>query len=96
MKHLVKSKIPIFFIKEHDSFIAYSPIIDLSSFGKSMEEAKKNFQEALGIFIEECIKMGTLNDVLESCGWVKVRNNQWEPPLCVGEDRISLPKLAPA
>ena len=50
----IKSKIPVLFMKEEKSFIAYSPVIDLSSCGRTMLEAKNNFEEALEIFFEEC------------------------------------------
>jgi len=69
-------------MKEEKSFIAYSPAIDLSSCGRTVLEAKANFEEALGIFIEECLSMGTLKEVLESCGWTKTRKNGWFPARC--------------
>jgi len=64
----IKGTVPLCFMKEKKSFIAFSPALDLSTCGRTFEEAKTNFTEALDIFFEECIKMGTLNDVLESCG----------------------------
>ena len=81
-------------MREKDSFIAFTPALDLSTCGRTLEEAKKNFAEALVIFFEECLRMGTLNDVLESCGWVKSRKNGWEPPAYIGEDRVEIPQLA--
>ena len=62
----VKANVQVLFMKEEKSFIAYSPAIDLSSCGRTMVEAKKNFEEALDIFFRECISRGTLNEVLES------------------------------
>jgi hypothetical protein len=62
---------------------------------ETFEEAKMNFSEALEIFFEECLKMGTLQDILDSCGWVK-RKTGWVPPAYVGEDRIKLPQFATA
>jgi hypothetical protein len=54
-----------------------------------------NFSEALEIFFEKCLKMGTLQDILDSCGWVK-RKTRWVPPAYIGEDRIKLPQFARA
>jgi predicted RNase H-like HicB family nuclease len=92
----INGSLPICFMKEKGSFVAFSPALDLSTCGRTFEEAKKNFAEALGIFFEECITMGTLDDVLESCGWEKVRRKGWEPPAYVGEDRIQIPSLITA
>jgi predicted RNase H-like HicB family nuclease len=92
----VEAKVPVLFMKEEKSFIAYSPVVDLSSCGRTMLEAKKNFEEALDIFFEECVSMGTLKEVLESCGWVKIKNKGWYPPVVVGEDRVDIPYAAMA
>jgi len=83
-------------MKEKGSFVAFSPALDLSTCGKTFEEAKKNFSEALDIFFEECIEMGTLHEVLESYGWEKSGKNGWKPPAYIGEDRIALPRLMTA
>jgi predicted RNase H-like HicB family nuclease len=90
----IKGGLPLCFMKEGKSYIAFSPALDLSTCGRTFEEAKSNFTEALEIFLEECLSMGTLNEVLESCGWVKSRNKEWTPPAYIGEERIELPHLA--
>jgi predicted RNase H-like HicB family nuclease len=92
----IAATIPLCFLKEKDSFIAFSPALDLSTCGRTFNEAKKNFSAALEIFFEECISMGTLNEVLASCGWEKDRKKGWEPPTYIGESRIELPNLATA
>jgi len=84
----LKGTIPVYFLKEKQSFIAFSPVIDLSTCGKSFEDAKKNFNEALQIFIEECVEMGTLDRVLESCGWEKIKS-KWSPPAYIGEEQMA-------
>jgi len=77
-KFEIDGTVPLCFLKEKNSFIAFSPALDLSTCGRTFEEAKRNFAEALEIFFEECLKMGTLKDVLESCGWIK-RKTGWVP-----------------
>jgi predicted RNase H-like HicB family nuclease len=92
----IRGAIPLCFLKEGKAFVAFSPALDLSTCGKTFDEARENFAEALEIFFEECLKMGTLAEALESYGWVKDRKNEWEPPVYIGESRIELPHLAPA
>jgi len=58
----ISLKIELF--KENDVYVALSPELNVSSFGESIEEARKSLKEAIEAFIEECQEMGTLNDVL--------------------------------
>ena len=93
-KKMIDVFIPVCFLKERNSFIAYSPAVDLSTCGRTLEEAKKNFHEALGIFFEECTAMGTLEKALESLGWEKKGRKKWLPPIQVHEETIKIPDLA--
>jgi predicted RNase H-like HicB family nuclease len=63
----IKGTLPLCLMREKNSFIAFAPALDLSTCGRTLEEAKKNFAEALDIFFEECLKMGTWNKVLKAC-----------------------------
>jgi predicted RNase H-like HicB family nuclease len=90
----VEANVPVCFFKEKNTFIAYSQALDLSTSGRTLEEAQKNFTEALDIFIEECAEMGTLEDVLETCGWSKVPKKGWAPPTYIGESFVKMPACA--
>lgn len=92
-KAKISASIPILFLRERNSFIVYTPSLDLSSFGKTLDEAKSNFSEAVQIFIEECFSSGTLNEVLESYGWVK-RKKGWQPPVYIGDEILDVSSLA--
>lgn len=89
----VKTKLEVVVLREGDAFIAYSPALDLSTCGQTFEEAQQNFNEALDIFLVECIKDDTLGEVLESLGWKKV-DSKWQPPTVVGQ--IDVPIAVPA
>ena len=82
-----KVVLSVAFYREGNKFIAYSPAFDLSTCGDSQEQAKRRFEEALKIFLEEIDKMGTFEDVLLECGWRKIGHTQkrWEPPQYVGQ-----------
>jgi len=62
--HHLKTRIPVVYFEEDNKVIAYSPALDLSTFGISEEQARKRFAEAAAIFFDEIEQMGTLNDVL--------------------------------
>ncbi len=49
-------------------YIAYIPEFDISSCGKSEEEAKKNAREALEITLEEVKKQNKLEEFLNEAG----------------------------
>jgi len=71
--------------KEGENYIAYSPALDLSTSGKSYEEAKKRFAEIANIFLEEVIQEGTLETVLSNLGWQNIRK-KWNPPVVVSSE----------
>ena len=90
-----KATLAVTILREGDGFVAYSPVLDLSTCGSTFEQTKKRFVEALDIFIEECQKMGSLGEVLEDLGW-KRSENTWKPPVVVAQDSIpfKLPAFA--
>ena len=78
--------LPVVILREGKHFIAHSPVLDLSTSGKSFEEAKRRFSEVVEIFFEELIQMGTLDDVLGDLGWQKVRK-KWQPPTLIAQEQ---------
>jgi len=47
--------------KEGNMFVSYVPQLDVSSCGKTVDEARKNIREAAELFLEESEKAGTIN-----------------------------------
>ena len=76
------TRIPVIFLKDRRVFIAYSPAFDLSAHGTTPDRAKKNFETALRLFLDELFECGTLSQVLRELGWSK-REHQWQPPTTV-------------
>jgi predicted RNase H-like HicB family nuclease len=68
-------KIEIF--KEEDLYIAVCLPLNVSSYGETEDEAKRSLVEAIEAFIEECNRMGTLNEVLEEAGFIKTGNRRY-------------------
>lgn len=74
--------LPVIFLREGDSFIAYTPALDLSTSALSFEKAKERFVVAAKIFFQEIIKKGTYEEVLTELGWQK-HNKEWKPSILI-------------
>lgn len=76
-------KLPIVITKENSGFfVVESPVLDIVTQGKDLEEAKGRFVELVLIFFEEITEMGTIEEVLTLLGWSKINQN-WCPPVVV-------------
>ncbi len=64
-------------LKEDDQYVAVAPELNVSSFGDSIGSAKSALREAVELFLEECKRMGTLDEVLEEAGF-KLKNHFWK------------------
>ncbi len=84
-KAKLQFNLPVSILKEGKKYIAYTPVLDLSTSGDNYEQTKKRFEEIVNIFFEEIIKKGTFEDVLSDLGWKKVQAN-WRPPVVVSNE----------
>ena len=75
--------------KEGDVYVALSPELNVSSFGETIDEAKESIREAIEGFLEECREMGSLNEILEESGFLRVENN-WQSRIPVAEENLAL------
>jgi predicted RNase H-like HicB family nuclease len=72
--------------REGDQIVSLCPELNVSSFGDTPEEAEESLYQAVTLFLEECERMGTLNEVLEEAGYhlekrqVPVLTEEWTPP----------------
>lgn len=67
-------------MKEGETFVCYSPALDLAAHGDSFEDAEKSFETTLQLFVEEVTKQGTWSQVFKEYGWEKM-NEEWSPPV---------------
>lgn len=81
----MQTKLSVTFLREGKRFIAYSSALDLSTSGKTFEEAKRRFAEIVEIFFEEVERQGTLKEVLQNLGWQK-QQKRWTPPAIIGHE----------
>ncbi len=91
----IGGSLPLTIIREDDQFIAYTPALDISTCGSTFDQAKERFGELIEIFFEELCSMGTLEDVLEECGWKKINKpeQRWIPPAVISQttEEIRIP-----
>ncbi|MDI6729336.1 MAG: hypothetical protein QMD44_10490 [Thermodesulfovibrionales bacterium] len=83
----INLKIEVF--KEDDVYVALAPELSVSSFGDTIEDAKKSLKEAIEAFIEECEHMGSLDEVLEESGFQKI-NDVWTFKKPAAEEEFAL------
>ena len=65
--------------KEAKTYVSLTPELGVSSFGKTEKQAKESLKEAVILFLEECKRLGTLEEVLTEAGYGK-KGPSWEPP----------------
>lgn len=74
--------------KEDGQFVAVAPELNVSSFGNTQKEARSSLREAVELFLEECRRMGTLEDILTEAGF-KSEHKLW-----ISKDPILLERMA--
>ena len=56
--------------KKGNWFVAHCPPLDVTTQGKTLEEAKNNLIEASQLFMISCLERGTLDQALKELGFV--------------------------
>ena len=55
--------------EDDGDIVGECPALDVVSCGDDKQEARKNIQEAVTLFLEDCAERETLGTVLEACGF---------------------------
>lgn len=76
--------------RENNMYVSYNPELDISSCGKSVDEARRNLKEAVELFLEEAEKMGTLKEILEEAGFEKENKKVWKAPEIISIEKTQL------
>ena len=66
---LIEVQLNVYSFKEDDSYIAYCPALDLSSYGTTEDNAMQSFKEILAITLKYMINKNTLVADLKKHGW---------------------------
>lgn len=63
--------LPYRIVRDGKYLVASCPLLDVSSFGKTKDEALAMLSEAVGLFLAGCFELGTLEQVLRESGFIK-------------------------
>jgi predicted RNase H-like HicB family nuclease len=71
MQIIVQAEFRLFgSIKRQDRwYVAHCPPLDITTQGRTEEEARKNLIEASELFVVSCFERGTLHQALRELGW---------------------------
>jgi len=72
--------------REGKRFIAHALPLDVCSAGDTPEVARAALREAVDLFISTARDRGTLEEVLEECGY-RLENDRWTAPQIVVEQQ---------
>jgi hypothetical protein len=67
----VRFNLAVSIFRQGDVFVAYTPALDLSTYGSNKAEAQKSFDEAVSTFFSSFEDQRELGQVLDSLGWTK-------------------------
>jgi predicted RNase H-like HicB family nuclease len=70
--------------REGNQYVAHALPIDVSSSGPSAEAARTALREAIELFVSTAREHGTLDDVLEECGYT-FEGERWAAPEIVDQ-----------
>jgi hypothetical protein len=73
-QHSFLVSLQVLILRQNDSYIAYCPPLELSTYGDSEDDVKVAFEDAVQIFLEETSSKGTLHAELQRMGWTINKN----------------------
>ena len=82
-------KLRVQITKEKGHYVAWAPALDLSTSGRSEQEARRRFKEAVSLFLVDLVSAGTVDEVLASLGWKK-EPKFWSPPKIVKQQTVKV------
>ena len=68
-KNAVKLNLPVMFFEEDGIQIAYIPVLDISGYGKTEQEAKDSLEVSLSEYFSYTIRKNTFIEDLKAHGW---------------------------
>ena len=72
--------------QEETTYVAHCPELDVSSCGKTLDDARQNLKTAVRLFLEEAEKLGTVEDILRECNFKLNPHGVWTSPRLVSTE----------
>jgi len=99
MQNAVQAEFKLFgtLKREGKWYIAHCPPLDITTQGRTEEEARRNLIEACELFIISCFERGTFEQALRELGWhvaageVAKPGQEHRPPLPAGAFLFPIP-----
>ena len=76
--------------REGKRFIAHALPLDVASAGDTPDAARRALHEAVALFLSTARQHGTLNELLEECGYT-FDSGQWVAPQIVAQQQDIVP-----
>jgi hypothetical protein len=77
----IEVQLGVLIFQEGDSYLAYCPALQLSTYGDSVPDVKEAFEDMISSYAEDCLKAGTLEKDLIAHGWqLQQASGIVEPP----------------
>jgi len=93
----LQGEIPVNIISQDDgTFVSDCPELGISSYGQTIDEAIRSFQEVLFLFLQDIIERGVAREILGQCGW-KIVEDEYNiniiPPFVIKTIKTSISNL---
>ena len=71
---MIYASMELYSFVENGINIVYCPALDLSAAGKTLTDARREFEQIFKMHIEDCVENGTLREDLLAHGWKQKRS----------------------
>lgn len=72
--------VPVFILQEDNTIVCYSPVFDLSGYGRSEKEAWESLSIGINEFFKYTMNKKTLGVELIKLGWKQQKKKKFVPP----------------
>ena len=76
----INIRLNVLLFQEDGVYIAYCAPLDLSAFGNTEEEAKKEFEATITQYFSYCLNKNTLGEDLKKHGWIVKGKRKYKAP----------------
>ena len=76
----IQVKVSVIEFQEDGKYFVYSPTLDITGYGNTMEEATRSYSETLEEFVRYTANKGTVLEELKRLGWTIKNKNSTKAP----------------